>query len=163
MAYQTTNTHVGRDVVVEFAIPAANDQNPPQETAYKRLGQMRAKTVATSWDTVDTTADMSPNFTRTSLVTFKSVEFSGDGVSYPEEMYNQRILEERVVTVPTGAAIGYQPSAWFRITYPDGRRYEGLFVVSEWSNESPYSDVSTWSITAASLGAVTFTPLVTTP
>jgi hypothetical protein len=42
---------------------------------------MRAKGISTSWDTADTTADQSPGFTRTSLVTFKSVEFSGDGVT----------------------------------------------------------------------------------
>ncbi len=147
--------HVGRDVKVEFALkpetlpkPAAGD--------YKILGMMRAKSINTTWDTVDTTADKSPNFTKTSLVTFKNVEFSGDGVSYDDEVHNQELLEKHVVSPPEET--GYQPKVWFKITYPSGKVYEGPFIVSSWSNDSPYANEATWSISSQSNGDVTLTP-----
>jgi len=152
--------HVGRDVKVEFALksealpkPAAGD--------YKILGMMRAKSLNTTWDTVDTTADKSPNFTKTSLVTFKNVEFSGDGVSYDDEVHNQEVLEQHVVSPPVST--GYQPKVWFKITYPSGKVYEGPFIVSSWSNDSPYANEATWSMSAASNGDVTLTPAAETP
>jgi TP901-1 family phage major tail protein len=146
--------HVGRDVLVEFAL-AAEDANPAGLT-YLNLGMMRGKSMKTSWDTADTTADDSPDFTKSSLVTFKNVEFSGDGVSYDDAIFNQEALEAHVVS--PGPATGNQPKVWFRLTYPSGKTYEGPFIVSEWSNDSPYSDAATWSITASSNGQVVLTP-----
>lgn len=146
--------HVGRDVIVEFALKA--ESATPLEADYKVLGMMRDKNLNISWETVDTTADKSPDFTKTSLVTFKSVEFSGGGVSYDDEVHNQEALEAHVVNPPAGT--GNQPKAWFRITYPNGKIYTGPFIVSAWSNASPYANEATWTITAASNGAVTMTP-----
>lgn len=146
--------HVGRDVQVEFAL-AAEDAVESGLT-WKTLGMMRGKSINTSWDTADTTADSSPDFTKTNLVTFKNVEFSGDGVSYDDAVYNQEELEAHVVS--PGAGTGNQPKAWFRLTYPSGKTYHGPFIVTEWSNDSPYSDAATWSITASSNGAVVLTP-----
>lgn len=146
--------YVGRDVMVEFAI-ADEDANPAGLT-WLNLGMMRGKSVKTSWDTADTTADDSPDFTKTKLVTFKDVEFSGDGVSYDDAVYNQETLESHVVS--PGSATLNQPKAWFRLTYPGGKMYTGPFIVSEWSNDSPYADASTWKITASSNGQVTLTP-----
>jgi len=146
--------HVGRDVVVEYAI--ADENAIPASLTYVRLGMMRGKTMKTSWDTADTTADMSPDFTKTSLVTFKNAEFSGDGISYDDAIFNQEALEAHVVS--PGIETLNQPKVWFRITYPSGKVYEGPYIVSEWSNESPYSDAATWSISAASNGAVVMTP-----
>ncbi len=146
--------HVGRDVKVEFALkgetlpkPAAGD--------YKILGMMRAKSINTTWDTVDTTADKSQNFTKTALVTFKSVEFSGDGVSYDDEVHNQNLLEKHVVSPPVET--GGQPKVWLKITYLSGKVYEGPFIVSSWSNDSPYANEATWSISASSNGDVALT------
>lgn len=146
--------HVGRDVQVEFAI-AAEDAEVGGLT-WKTLGMMRGKSISTSWDTADTTADSSPDFTKTALVTFKNVEFSGDGVSYDDAVHNQEELEAHVVSPDAGT--GNQPKAWFRLTYPSGKKYTGPFIVSEWSNDSPYSDTATWSISAQSNGDVVFTP-----
>lgn len=146
--------HVGRDVLVEFAL-AAEDADQSGLT-YLDLGMMRGKSMKTSWDTADTTADDSPDFTKTALVTFKNVEFSGDGVSYDDAVFNQETLEAHVVS--PGAGTGSQPKVWFRLTYPSGKVYEGPFIVSEWSNDSPYSDAATWSISAMSNGQVTLTP-----
>jgi predicted secreted protein len=147
------SAYTGRDVLVEFAIK--DEVTTPATGDWKNLGMMRGKSLKSAWDTVDTTADDSPAFTKQSLVTFKSVEFSGDGVSYDDDVYNQELLEAHVVS--PGAATGNQPKVWFRLTYPGGKKYTGPFIVSEWSNDSPYSDAATWSITASSNGDVALT------
>ena len=84
------------------------------------------------------------------------MEFSGDGVRYDDAIHNQEALEAHVVS--PGAATGYQPKVWFKLTYPSGKVYKGPFIVSEWSNDSPYSDAATWSISASSNGLVTLIP-----
>lgn len=145
--------HVGRDVTVEFSIAA--EDAVEASLVWSALGMMRGKSIKTSWDTADTTADDSPDFTKTSLVTFKNVEFSGDGVSYDDAIHNQETLEAHVVS-PTLA--GAQPKAWFRLTYPSGKTYVGPFIIKEWSNDSPYSDAATWSLSASSNGEVVLTP-----
>lgn len=146
--------HVGRDVVVEFAL-AAEDAVEASLT-WLTLGMMRGKSISTTWDTADTTADASPDFTKTALVTFKNVEFSGDGVSYDDAVHNQETLESHVVS--PGAGTGNQPKVWFRLTYPSGKKYTGPFIVTEWANDSPHSAEATWSISAMSNGLVTLTP-----
>lgn len=146
--------HVGRDVTVEFALAA--ETASVGSLTWLSLGMMRAKSIKTSWDTADTTGDKSPAYTKTQLVTFKSVEFSGDGVSYNDAVYNQQALE--AATVSPGSGTGNQPKAWFRLTYPNGKTYVGPFIVTEWSNDSPHADASTWSISAMSNGNVVMTP-----
>ena len=144
----------GRDVLVEYAI--ADENATIGSLTFKRLGMMRGKSMKTTWDTVDTTADQSPGFTKTSLVTFKSVEFTGDGVSYDDAVYNQNEFKAHVIS--PGGATANQPKAWIKMTDPDGGVYVGPFIVSEWSDERPYADAATWSISAASNGNVSFTP-----
>lgn len=144
----------GRDVAVEFAI--ADENAAPGSLIYQTLGMMRGKAMKTSWDTVDTTADKSPSFTKTNLVTFKSMEFSGDGVSYDDAIHNQKML--KVQAISPSLATANQPKVWFRLTDPDGSKYEGPFIISEWSDDRPYSDTATWSISAMSNGDVVFTP-----
>lgn len=146
--------HVGRDVLVNFAI--ADENAVVGSLTWINLGMMRGKSIKTSWDTADTTADDSPDFTKTSLVTFKNVEFSGDGVSYDDAVYNQEQLEAHVVS--PGSATANQPKVWFQLIYPSGKKYEGPFIVSEWSNDSPHAAEATWSISASSNGAVVLTP-----
>lgn len=145
--------HVGRDVVVEFSIAA--EDAVEGTLVWKTLGMMRGKSIKTSWDTADTTADSSADATKEALATFRNVEFSGDGVSRDEAIYNQEELEAHVANPST---TGGQPKAWFRLTYPSGKKYSGPYLISEWSNDSPYADASTWSIAATSNGAITFTP-----
>lgn len=145
---------VGRDVLVEFAI--ADEDADSGALVWQTLGMMRGKSMKTNWDTVDTTADDSPSFTKTSLVTFKAVEFSGDGVSYTDAIYNQNTLKAHVVS--PGSATAYQPKVWLRLTDPDTSTYVGPFIVSQWSDDRPYADTATWSITAMSNGDVVYTP-----
>lgn len=143
--------HVGRDVTVEFAIAA--EDAVVGSLIWLALGMMRGKSVKTSWDTADTTADSSPDYTKTSLVTFKNVEFSGDGVSYDDAVHNQETLESHVVS--PGSATVNQPKVWFRLTWPSGKTYTGPFIVTEWSSDESYASEGTWSISAMSNGAVT--------
>jgi predicted secreted protein len=145
--------HVGRDVLIEFAI--ADETATSGSLTYKTLGMARGKGMKVSWDTADTTADASPEYTKTSLVTFKAVEFSCDGVTYSDALYNQAEFKGHVYNPGSGTA--NQPKVWLRQTGPDGVT-EGPFIVNEWSDDAPYSDAATWSMSAMSNGAVTFTP-----
>lgn len=145
--------HTGRDVMIEFAI---GDENAaPGGLTWKLLGMMREKGMSVQWDSADTTASDSPEFTRTSLVTFKQVEFSGDGVSYTDAIFNQAELKAHVFS--PGVATANQPKVWLRQTAPDGV-IQGPFIATGWDTRSPYADAATWSLTATSNGAVTFTP-----
>lgn len=144
----------GRDVSVEFAIGL--ESADPSGLTFKDFGMMRTKDFNVSWDTADTTADKSPDYTRTSLVTFKSIEFSGDGVSYTDAVYNQAELEAHVYS--PGSATNNQPKVWLRITFPDAI-FTGPFIVSEWSKGAAYDDAVTWSMTANSNGAVSRVPV----
>jgi predicted secreted protein len=145
---------VGRDTLVEFAI-AAEDASIGSLT-YSTLGMVRDKSIKTDWDTADTTADDSPDFTKTALVTFKMVEFTGSGVTYSDSGFNQETFRAHVIS--PGAGTGNQPKVWLRITLPTTGVYEGPFIVTSWEDQSPYSDTLTWSLTAMSNGAVTYTP-----
>lgn len=145
---------VGRDCVVNFAIGLASAN--PASLTFKRLGMMRGKSMKTAWETVDTTADMSPDYTKTSLVTFKAVEFSGDGVTYTDAIANQNEFKAHVIN--PGSGTNNQPMVWLQMIDLDGSQYEGPFIVSEWSDDRPYADAATWSMSAMSNGAVSFTP-----
>lgn len=146
---------VGRDTIVSYAI-AVETVNPATLT-FVRLGAMRGKSMKVAWDTVDTTADTSPAYTKENLVTFKSMEFSGDGVSYGEAVANQKAMKAHCHN--PGAGTGNQPKVWLRMDDPDGDRIQGPFIVSEWSDERPHSDAATWSLSAMSNGAGTYTPV----
>lgn len=145
---------VGRDVVLNFAVGLASVD--PDTLTFKRLGMMRTKSMRTSWDTVNTTADLSPAFTKTNLVTFKMVEFSGDGVSYGDDIAHQKEFKAHVIN--PGSGTENQPMVWLEMIDPDGDSYRGPFIVNEWSDERPYADVCTWSTAAMSNGEVTYTP-----
>jgi len=147
--------NVGRDTIIQFA--AGLETANPAGLTFKTLGMMRSKSISFTWDTADTTADSSPDYTRTNLVTFKSVEISGDGVSYDDDVHNQDDFESAVVN--PGVGTNYQPKVWLKLvtTLPGGdtRTYQGPFIVSEFSREEPYDDAGTFSLSAQSNGAVT--------
>ena len=145
--------YTGRDVLIEFAI---GDENAVLGSlVFKTLGMMRGKGRNVNWDVVDATGDKSAQYTRQNLVTFKQVEFSGDGVAYTEAVHNQAELKAHIYN--PGAGTGNQPKAWIRQTAPDGVTV-GPFIFSAWESASPFDDVVTWSTSAQSNGAVTFTP-----
>lgn len=144
---------VGRDVAVEFAI--ADETASVGSLSWLTLGGMRQKSMDATWDDVDSTDDASPQFTKQYLTTFKSLEFTGDGTSRTDALYNQQTLKAHVVN--PGSSTGNQPKVWLRMTGPDGV-WLGPFTITKWTDGRSYADVATWSISGKSNGAVTFTP-----
>lgn len=144
----------GRDFIVSFAV-APEDANPSSLT-YDRFGMMRGKEFAVSYDTVDTTGDTSPDFIRTSKVTFKTVTFSGDCVLDTAASENQ--VDFISATFSPGAATAYQPIIWFKLEGIEGT-YTGPFTVSNLSLSSGFDAERTVSFESTSAGNVTFVPL----
>lgn len=140
----------GRDVAVFFAIACPNAK--PADEEYQALGMMRGKTLSVEWETADATADKSADYTQESLVTYKSVSFSGDGVSRTEEIHNQKKMKRHVMA--PGEATGNQPYVWLKIVSPLDVT-EGPFLCTSFEEENPHDDVSTWSIECSSAGQVT--------
>lgn len=140
----------GRDVAVFFAIACPNAK--PADEDYLELGMMRGKTLSVEWETADATADKSADYTQESLVTYKSVSFSGDGVSRTEEIYNQKALKRH--TINPGEATGGQPYVWLKIVSPVDVT-EGPFLCTNFEEEDPHDDACTWSIECSSAGQVT--------
>lgn len=143
------SAYTGRDVGVEFAIGLETDS--VGSLTFKNLGMMRTKEFNVEWTTTDTTADDSPDFTETKLVTFKNVTFTGDGVSYEDAIYNQAELEAHVFS--PGVATNYQPKVWLRLTFPDCT-FTGPFIVSKWGKGASYNEAVTWSMESGSNGAI---------
>lgn len=142
----------GNRLIVSFAV-ADTDANPSGLT-YGRLGMMRTKEFSVSYDTVDTTGDTSPDFTRTSQATFKTVKFSGDCVLDTGAAENQVPFISAVFS--PGSSTSYQPNIWFKLEGIEGD-FEGPFTVSNLSFSSNHDGERTWSFEATSNGAVTFT------
>lgn len=141
---------LGRDVAVFYAIACPNAK--PGDEAYKALGMMRGKSLSVEWETADATADKSADYTKESLVTYKSISFSGDGVSRTEEIHNQKALKRHVIN--PGEATGSQPHVWLKLVSPLDVT-EGPFLCTSFKEEDPHDDVSTWSIECESAGKVT--------
>ncbi|EFM9767193.1 hypothetical protein BIY86_001829 [Escherichia coli] len=139
----------GRDVAVFYAIACPNTK--PADEDYLELGMMRAKTLSVEWETADATADKSADYTKESLVTYKSVSFSGDGVSRTEEIYNQKALKRHIIN--PGEATGGQPYVWLKIVSPMDVT-EGPFLCTNFEEDDPHDDVCTWSIECSSAGQV---------
>lgn len=141
---------LGRDVAVFYAIACPNAK--PSAEAYKALGMMRGKSLSVEWETADATADKSADYTKESLVTYKSISFSGDGVSRTEEIHNQKALKRHVIN--PGETTGAQPYVWLKLVSPLDVT-EGPFLCASFKEEDPHDDVSTWSIECESAGKVT--------
>jgi len=143
----------GRDFIVSFAV--ANEDATVGSLTFKRLGMLRGKEFNTTWDTVDTTGDTSPDYTRTSLVTFKTVTFNGDAVLDSSAAENQAEFQAAVIS--PGAGTSYQPKVWFKLEGLDGV-YTGPFLVTSFSQSASFDAERTWSFESTSNGAVTFVP-----
>lgn len=157
MAGCESGAFTGRDVMVYYYIDCP--ANKPTTDKYKRLGMMRGKTLGAEWDTADATGDMSPSFTKENLTTYKSVSFSGDGVSRKEEVYNQALLKAHIFN--PGPETNNQPFVWLKIVSPLDIT-EGPFLMPKWEDQAPFDDVATWSTEASSAGGVTVKPLTGT-
>lgn len=132
---------VGKSVLAEFAL-ACGDVDPMALT-WLPLGAARNKSLTMSADTVDATADDSVGSFRDTLITYKTFEVSIDGVTKRDDgtTTNQQLLFNHFVTDP-------QPYVWIRLTGPINTVI-GFSVLTEFSQEFPYDDVATYSITAS--------------
>lgn len=132
---------VGKSVLAEFAL-ACGDVDPMTLT-WLPLGAARNKSLTMSADTVDATADDSVGSFRDTLITYKTFEVSIDGVTKRDDgtTSNQQLLFDHFVTDP-------QPYVWLRLTGPINTVI-GFCVLTEFSQEFPYDDVATYSITAS--------------
>jgi uncharacterized protein YjdB len=132
---------VGKSVLAEFAL-ACGDADPLTLT-WLPLGAARNKSLTMSADTVDATADDSVGSFRDTLITYKTFEVSIDGVTARDDgtTVNQQLLFDHFVTDP-------QPYVWLRLTGPINT-VMGFCVLTEFSQEFPYDDVATYSMTAS--------------
>jgi len=132
---------VGKSVLAEFAL-ACGDVDPMTLT-WLPLGAARNKSLTMSADTVDATADDSVGGFRDTLITYKTFEVSIDGVTKRDDgtTANQQLLFDHFVTDP-------QPYLWLRLTGPINTVI-GFCILTEYSQEFPYDDVATYSITAS--------------
>lgn len=159
---------VGKSVLAEFAL-ACGDVDPNTLT-WLPLGAARNKSLTMSADTVDATADDSVGGFRDTLITYKTFEVSIDGVTKRDDgtTSNQQLLFNHFVTDP-------QPYVWIRLTGPINTVI-GFCILTEFSQEFPYDDIATYSLTASATSRpgglasviVTSTPIpvtsvVTTP
>ena len=149
MAGCESGAFTGRDSALYYCIGCPG--NKPVLADYKRLGMMRGKTMEVSWDNADATGDMSAEHTKETLVTYKNVTFSGDGVSRKEAVYNQKEVKRHAYN-PSDATNG-QPYIWLKFITPIDVT-EGCFTITSWSDESPHDDVATWSTECSSTGVV---------
>jgi len=132
---------VGKSVLAEFAL-ACGDVDPLTLT-WLPLGAARNKSLTMSADTVDATADDSVGGFRDTLITYKTFEVSIDGVTKRDDgtTSNQQMLFNHFVTDP-------QPYVWIRLTGPINT-VTGFSILTEFSQEFPYDDIATYSITAS--------------
>lgn len=143
--------YVGRSVLFEYSLQAKTTAEA--DLVFTKFGMFRSLELNVNWDTVDATGSDSADFTKENLVTFKEVTMSGDYVAQLDDVENHGAFEDHVLNPP--AETNYQPEAWLRLTYPNGRVVTGIFIVNENNASSPYADVVTGTFSAMSNGAVT--------
>lgn len=115
---------------------------------------IRGKTRGVNWNTIDATADTSPDGTTESLVSTNEKTLSFDGVSRGDDIQNQNALLDHIED-PSQDTDG-QPYAWMKIVNPIiNRVIEGCYLFTSLNEEYPYDDVCTWSIEGTSAGKIT--------
>ena len=149
----------GRKIAVYYVIGTPDTK--PADADYKRLGMIRGKTRGVNWNTIDATADTSPDRTTESLVTTNEKTVSFDGISRGDDIQNQSVLLDHIEN-PSDDTDG-QPYAWIKMVNPIiNRVIEGCYLFSSLTEEYPYDDVCTWSIEGTSAGSITRTAIPTT-
>lgn len=145
MANCAPKKYVGRNVVMEYAIGCGDVL--PLEAEWKRMGAMRTKSFSAPWDTVDATADDIIGYVRENLATYQSMAISGDGTLLngdSADAENFIVLNEHYFNP---VATGGQPSAWFRLTFPD-LTFTVFMIINDLSREAPNDEVATYSFEA---------------
>lgn len=153
------STHDGKTCAVSFSLQP--ETATPGTLVWSVLGMMRTKSLKLAWDTADTTADSTPDSAKSAIATRKSVTFSGDGVSYDDAAYNQRMLKAHI-NLP-GSITQNQPKAWIKMAFASGETYIGPYIITSLSVDSPEADAETWSIEATSNGPVAYVSGIVAP
>lgn len=149
----------GRKIAFYYVIGTPDTK--PADADYKRLGMIKGKTRGVNWNTVDATADTSPDRTTESLVTTNEKTVSFDGISRGDDIQNQSVLLDHIEN-PSDDTDG-QPYAWIKMVNPIiNRVIKGCYLFSSLTEEYPYDDVCTWSIEGTSAGSITRTAIPTT-
>ena len=147
------SAHDGKTCAVSFAIQP--ETAAVAGLSWTTLGMMKTKSLKGDWATADTTADSTPDSATTVIATRRTFSFSGDGVSYDDAAYNQKVLKAQFFN--PGVATQNQPKAWFKLAYESGESFIGPFMVTSWGDDSPEADVQTWSIEATGNGNIVYT------
>lgn len=136
-----TPNSTGASVLVEYAL-ACGDVDPKTLT-FQRMGSMRGKDLTLSADTIDTTTDSSSGGYRSNLASFKTMEFTGDGLCRVGDASDsgQTQLTKHMFAEP-------QPVLWLRFTYPD-LTFTAYMILTEMSRSAPNDDAITFSMTAS--------------
>ena len=131
----------GASVLVEYSL-ACGDVDPKTLT-FQRMGSMRGKDLTLSADNIDTTTDSSSGGYRSSLASFKTMEFTGDGLCRVGDASDsgQTQLTKHMVDED-------QPVLWLRFTYPD-LTFTAYMILTEMSRSAPNDDAITFSMTAS--------------
>lgn len=135
----------GKDVVLEYHIACGDEL--PLETDWKRFGSLRTKEFSIEWDSTDATDGDSVGALRENLATFQSMTISGDGTVKASGAGAQNLID-LTKHVINPVALGGQPAAWIRMTFPD-LTFIAYMLISSISRSAPYDDITTYSFEAS--------------
>lgn len=138
--------YIGKRVLMEYAIGCGDTL--PQSSEWNRVGAMNTKDFGSSWDTDDSTADDSPGSIRENQATFQNITISGDGknLAYgPSAAALTALKKHQLQPIATGG----QPSAWFRLTFPD-ITITVFMLITQLDLSSPFDATATYSFEASS-------------
>lgn len=148
-------SQTGAELGIAFALGCPTDD--PSTLTFLDLGMCRSKSFSTSIDSVDVTADKSLGDRRTFIPSFKSDTISVDGISYADDIYNQKTLRNEIKFGTPANAVGGKPFFWIMLTHPVYQQVEYYPVIaSNWEDTGPYDDAVTWSTEFTSAGAPSY-------
>jgi hypothetical protein len=148
------SSYDGKTCAVSFSIQP--ETTSPGALVWTSLGMMKTKSLKSTWDMADSTADSTLNAGKTAIATRLGTSFTGDGVSYDDAIYNQKVLKNQYYN--PGATTQNQPKAWFKLVFGSGETFIGPYQMTSWTDDQPEADVGTWSIEATINGRVAYTP-----
>jgi predicted secreted protein len=150
-----TGAKTGAELEVSFAIGCASDD--PKSLSFLSVGMARSKSFSTSIDTIDVTADKSLGDRRQFIPSYKTDTVDMDGISYPEEIYNQLALRNHIKFGNPADAVGGKPFVWLMFIHPVYQQVEYYpMIASNWDDNGSYDDSVQWSASFTSAGAPSF-------
>lgn len=132
---------VGKAVLAEFAL-ACGDVDVAT-LSWLPLGGCRNKSISRTSDTIDVTTDDSQGNYRDTINSYKTFELSIDGLTVADDgtTANQYILSKHYEDET-------QPYVWWRLTGPV-KTVIAFCMLTDFSEEAPYDDAMSFSLTAS--------------